>query len=149
MSIQLPIIVRRDGIVTASGIHVVPDPIRSIETPSGPIIMSSAVIGRELPIAIPIGMRIAEVSRIGAESVMFIGRDESDRGGIEGIAGIESVTRVPAEESCACRGIFIALTGRFRATVDFFLPGLVCFFFFEAGFLLATLSFMPLIPGID
>jgi len=42
MSIQLPSIRLREGRVTASGIHVVPDPILSMLTPTGPIIMSSA-----------------------------------------------------------------------------------------------------------
>jgi hypothetical protein len=41
MIIQSPAIRRRDGMVTASGIQVVPDPILSILTPAGPIIMSS------------------------------------------------------------------------------------------------------------
>src|SRR3954465_4282939 len=43
MIIQSPNILRRLGKVTASGIHVVPDPIRSMLTPTGPIIMSSVV----------------------------------------------------------------------------------------------------------
>ena len=42
ITIQLPNIRLRDGSVTASGIHVVPDPILSMLTPTGPIIMSSA-----------------------------------------------------------------------------------------------------------
>jgi hypothetical protein len=41
MIIQLPNILTRDGMLTASGIHVVPDPILAILTPAGPVIMSS------------------------------------------------------------------------------------------------------------
>jgi hypothetical protein len=43
MIIQSPNILRRFGMLTASGIHVVPEPILSMLTPAGPIIMSSVV----------------------------------------------------------------------------------------------------------
>jgi len=66
MNIQLPTILVRDGMLTASGIHVVPDPILSMLTPAGPIIMSSVVCPFIPGIFIPCGISFiapAEVSR--------------------------------------------------------------------------------------
>ena len=38
MTIQFPAMRWRDGSTTASGIHVVPEPLRSMEIPNGPVI---------------------------------------------------------------------------------------------------------------
>src|ERR1700693_1975704 len=77
ISIQVSSILRRDGSDTASGIHVVPDPIRSMLTPAGPIIKSSAPIPG-------IGFRV--------ESACLI---DASMPGITGLAGvpIESILR--------------------------------------------------------
>jgi hypothetical protein len=55
MTIQPSIMRVRDGSVTASGIQVVPDPILSMLTPAGPIIMlwaESRMVGMSMGICI-------------------------------------------------------------------------------------------------
>src|SRR6476646_8220525 len=74
MSIQSPNIRRRDGIVTASGIHVVPEPILSMLTPAGPIIMSSS------------GRGCTRFISVGAESFLIGGFLAG--GGVHGMPGM-------------------------------------------------------------
>src|SRR3954471_13858707 len=62
MIIQSRSILRRLGSVTASGIQVVPDPILSMLTPAGPIIMSSVVCpGMTAMPAIPVFVGIPAI----------------------------------------------------------------------------------------
>jgi len=124
MNIQLPTSLVRDGMLTASGIHVVPDPILSMLTPAGPIIMSSAVWpfipGIFIPCAIPF-IAPAEVSRfslgipgIPAMPGMFMCAES----GFDGIFGMFGIAIVGDRSFALERGLVAALPLTFFPAVD-------------------------------
>jgi hypothetical protein len=97
----------RDGSGTASGIQVVPDPIRSIDTPSGS--GTIAIVFDVSCAAIPGMFGIDAVSRDESGFMLLIACALSRIGDIPGVPGIESFIarrRAVVESRMSIPGIF-------------------------------------------
>jgi hypothetical protein len=114
----------RDGSETASGIHVVPDPIRSIETPSGSGTIGMPFIGAVSADAVP-----------GIDGIAFI--EVSRRPAIPGIDDM-----VVSRPGFRILGMFF-IDALSRDESGFMLP------IFSIAFAVSRIRDMPGIPGIE